>query len=80
MELSGEEKGMLFDELRQPLNLGQLVAQVPDAQSGIEVYAASASAIDLQRDDSQAYLGALATQLNIPYELTLSIQEQVLDY
>jgi uncharacterized membrane protein YebE (DUF533 family) len=48
-------------------------------QTGIEVYAASASAIDLVHDDSQAYLDALANRLCIPFELTSSIQAQLLE-
>lgn len=77
MELSVEEKASLFDELRKPLDLDALVAQVPDAQTGIEVYAASASAIDLNEQQSQAYLHALANQLCIPSELSASIQQQL---
>jgi uncharacterized membrane protein YebE (DUF533 family) len=80
MELSVEEKATLFDELRKPLDLHTLVAQVPDAQTGIEVYAASASALDLQAQDSQAYLHALANQLCIPSELSASIQQEIQTY
>lgn len=77
MELSTEEKATLFDELRKPLDLVTLVSQVPNAQTGIEVYAASATALDLQQQNSQAYLRALANQLCIPSELTASIQQQI---
>jgi uncharacterized membrane protein YebE (DUF533 family) len=80
MDLSVEEKATLFDELRKPLGIAELVSQVPDAQTGIEVYAASASAIDLERQDSQAYLDALANQLCIPSELTANIQQQLKAY
>lgn len=77
MDLSTQEKATLFDELRKPLDLASLVSQVPNAQTGIEVYAASAAALDLQQQDSQAYLHALANQLCIPSELTVSIQQQI---
>lgn len=77
MELSVEEKATLFDELRKPLALQELVSQVPDAQTGIEVYAASASAIDLTEHHSQQYLQNLASQLCIPTELTSSIHQQL---
>ncbi len=80
MELSVQEKASLFDELRKPLDLNNLVSQVPNAQTGIEVYAASASAIDLDEQHSQAYLQALANQLCIPTELTASIQQQLQQY
>jgi uncharacterized membrane protein YebE (DUF533 family) len=80
MDLSVEEKATLFDELRKPLDLASLVSQVPNAQTGIEVYAASASALDLEHQDSQAYLQALANQLCIPSDLTASIQQQIQNY
>lgn len=77
MTLSVNEKAMLFDELRQPLTLSELVQSVPNAQIGIEVYAASASAIDLNQQVSQQYLQALAQQLCIPRELVVSIHNQL---
>ncbi len=80
MELSVEEKATLFDELRKPLDLTTLVSRIPNAQTGIEVYAASATALDLQHQDSQAYLQALANQLCIPSDLTASIQQQIQAY
>jgi uncharacterized membrane protein YebE (DUF533 family) len=80
MELSVAEKAMLFDELRKPLSLQQLVQQVPNAQTGIEVYAASASAIDTSDPSSEAFLQALSQQLCIPSELVESIHQQLAQY
>lgn len=80
MDLALEEKATLFDELRKPLDLNALVSQVPNAQTGIEVYAASASALDLNQQQSQQYLNALANQLCIPSELTRSIHQQLENY
>lgn len=77
MDLSVHEKAMLFDELRKPMSLPALVAEVPDAQTGIEVYAASASAIDLSQPASQDYLQSLANQLCLPSELVGSIHQQL---
>ncbi|MDM7859907.1 tellurite resistance TerB family protein [Alteromonas sp. ASW11-36] len=77
MELSIEEKAMLFDELRKPMSMHELVAAVPNAQTGIEVYAASASAIDLEQPVSGQYLQALANQLCLPRELVSSIHQQL---
>jgi uncharacterized membrane protein YebE (DUF533 family) len=79
MPLSVAEKAMLFDELRQPLSQAQLVEAVPDAQTGIEVYAASVSAIDMHQAASQQYLQALAAQLCIPSELVASIHSELQD-
>ncbi|WP_395340839.1 tellurite resistance TerB family protein [Ningiella sp. W23] len=80
MDLSIEEKAMLFDELRKPLSLHDLVAQVPNAQTGIEVYAASASAIDTSQPVSQQFLTELSQQLCIPGELVTSIHQQLSEY
>ena len=80
MELTVNEKAMLFDELRKPLSLSELVQAVPDAQTGIEVYAASASAIDLTQPVSGQYLQALANQLCLPRELVNNIHNQLAAY
>ena len=77
MELTVHEKAMLFDELRKPMMLSELVQSVPDAQTGIEVYAASVSAIDLNQPISRQYLEALANQLCLPRELVQSIHHQL---
>ncbi|MEM0909921.1 MAG: tellurite resistance TerB family protein [Pseudomonadota bacterium] len=77
MALSVEEKATLFDELRNPLNVEQLVQYVPDAQTGLEVYAASASAIDLNQSVSQTFLDDLAMQLCIPTELKTQIHQEL---
>ena len=77
MELTVNEKAMLFDELRKPMTLNELVQAIPDAQTGIEVYAASASAIDLSQPISGQYLDALANQLCLPRELVQSIHHQL---
>ncbi|MFC3121805.1 tellurite resistance TerB family protein [Agaribacter flavus] len=77
MDLSMEEKAMLFDELRKPLSVTELVNAVPDSQTGIEVYAASASAIDIEQQASQTYLNQLASQLCIPTELQANIHQQL---
>lgn len=80
MDLSVQEKAMLFDELRKPLSLSELVQQVPNAQTGIEVYAASASAVDTSQAASQAFLNELSQQLCIPAELVESIHHQLAQY
>jgi uncharacterized membrane protein YebE (DUF533 family) len=80
MDLSVQEKAMLFDELRKPLSLPEIVQQVPNAQTGIEVYAASASAIDINDPTSVAFLQSLSQQLCIPTELVESIHLQLAQY
>ena len=76
LQLSVEEKASLFDELRSPKTLEQIVAKVPDAETGIEIYAASLLAIDESQRASQSYLDQLAMRLMIPSELRGSIHHQ----
>lgn len=76
MDLSVAEKATLFDELRKPKSMQQIVANVPDAETGVEVYAASLLAIDESLSVSQQYLDNLAQHLCIPRELRSAIHNQ----
>lgn len=80
LTLTTEDKAGLFDELRQPLDLSQLVAQVPNSETAVEVYAASVLAIDQNAQASQSYLNRLATSLMIPKELVSAIHTQAGEY
>jgi uncharacterized membrane protein YebE (DUF533 family) len=74
-DLTTEDKAKLFDELRHPLSLQELINAVPDPQTAIEVYAASLLAIDEQQAASQDYLSRLASSMAIPAELVKAIHE-----
>jgi uncharacterized membrane protein YebE (DUF533 family) len=63
--LSEEEKQFLMNELRAPLDLNALVADVPDEMVAAEVYAASLLAIDLDTQEEVAYLRQLAQALRL---------------
>ncbi len=76
LELSTAEKASLFDELRSPLSLDQLVAAVPNSEMAVEVYAASVLAIDEQQQAAQDYLNNLSSSLMIPRELVAAVHEQ----
>lgn len=76
LELSVEDKAGLFDELRKPLSLEQLVAAVPNSETAVEVYAASVLAIDEQQPASQDYLSRLSSSMLIPKELVSAIHQQ----
>jgi len=77
MDLSVADKAALFDELRTPLTLSELVAQVPNSETAIEVYTASLLAIDLTQPMSAHYLQALSRHLFIPTELVDALHIQV---
>ncbi len=76
LDLTREGKATLFDELRSPLRLGEIVAQVNEPEVAVEVYAASLIAIDETRSEAQAYLGSLALALELPQNLVQSIHQQ----
>ena len=63
--LSEEEKQFLISELRTPLDLDALVADVPNEMVAAEVYAASLLAIDLDTQEEVAYLRQLAQALRL---------------
>ena len=77
LDLRAEDKAMLFDELRQPVSMCQLIAQVHNPETAAEVYAASLLAIDRSRPEGQTYLRILADTLELPDGLVASLHEQV---
>lgn len=76
MKLSTTERALLFDELRNPLSMPELVEQVASPELATEVYAASLVAIDQDAADGKLYLKSLAMALSLPDELVTSIHEQ----
>lgn len=63
--VSADEKQFITEELRAPLNLQALVADVPDALVGTQVYAASLLAINLDTEAERNYLRTLAQMLQL---------------
>lgn len=63
--VSSEEKRFVQDELQAPLDLGALIAAVPDVRVGAQLYAASLLAIDLDTAAERDYLRALASGLGL---------------
>lgn len=63
--LSEDERQFLIDELRRPLDLAALVADVPNEMVAAEVYAASLLAIELDTPAEAAYLRQLAQALRL---------------
>ncbi len=76
LELNPQEKAALFDELREPLSIHQLVSRVPNPETAIEVYAASLVAIDETRPEARDYLRLLADALELPAALVASMHAQ----
>lgn len=77
MKLSPQDKGQLFDELENPLDVIGLISLVPNPETGMEVYAAALMAIDESQPASRTFLNQLATGLGLPSELVHSMHQQV---
>ncbi len=61
-----EAKDYVIQELRSPLDLDGLVAQVQAPDLAVQVYAASLLAIEVDTDAERAYLARLAQSLALP--------------
>ena len=75
--LDADEQRIIFDEIKQPMQIDLIVAQTQSPVVGVEVYTASVLAIDESRPESEAYLRELATKLNIPEPLVQSVHQQL---
>jgi uncharacterized membrane protein YebE (DUF533 family) len=78
LDLSAEEKAMLFDELRRPLPIDELARRASDPRIGAEVYAASLLAIDENRPEGRQYLDRLAGRLALPAMLVEALHARAL--
>ena len=63
--ISNEERAFVMTEMAKPLDIEPLVEQATDAQTALEVYAASVMAIEVDTDDERRYLIDLRERLNI---------------
>lgn len=63
--VTAEERQFVLDELRRPLDLAALAADVPNPVVAAEVYAASLLAIDVDTRAELAYLQELARLLGL---------------
>ena len=71
--LDPDEQAFIFDELAKPLNVDEVAAGATTPEMAAEIYAASFVAIDATRPAEKAYLGALASKLNLPAGLVAEI-------
>ena len=73
LDLDAEEKALVVDELLHPCGQEQVVAEVQDQATAIEVYAVSALAIDEREPAGRTYLEQLAMHLSLPPVLVEAI-------
>jgi uncharacterized membrane protein YebE (DUF533 family) len=76
MRLAADDKATLFDELRRPLGLLQLVELTPRGEMAVEVYAASVVAADRSQPATTRYLAELANRLNLPEALVAAVHAE----
>ena len=76
MALSSEMKGLVFDLLRQPIYIEELVYGAQGMEQKSEVYLASCLTIDLDSTAEHSYLNKLASALTLPLDLAEQIKNQ----
>ena len=74
LDLDVEAKGLLMDEMRRPMSIDQIAAEVRNRETAIEVYTASVLAIDADHPAERAYLDDLATRLDLAPDLVAEIR------
>ena len=75
--LSSEEKAFVMDQLRRPLNLGELAALATTPEQSVELYTASVLAIQPDSPAEVTYLNNLASALNLDPGLRANIEQAV---
>ncbi len=76
LQLDTAAKAFVIDELRKPLDIDAVVAAATSPALAIEVYTASALAIDPDHPDEQAYLAKLAERLKLDLGLKAAIEAE----
>lgn len=77
LELDGESKARLLDELRAPVDLDGLVVAADSPEKRAEVYAAALLAIEVDSDAERGYLAMLRARLGIEPALAERIEAEV---
>jgi len=72
-----EARDFVLSEMRGPLDLDRLVAEVKTPQQAAQVYAASLLAIDVDTPAEKAYLDRLAQALKLPPQVTAHIHDSL---
>jgi uncharacterized membrane protein YebE (DUF533 family) len=76
MDMSAEEKGIVFDLLHQPIPLVELVEGADTLEQKSEIYLASCLVINADHPSELAHLNRLAQTLELPKGLAQQLQLQ----
>ncbi|MEM9624664.1 MAG: tellurite resistance TerB family protein [Pseudomonadota bacterium] len=72
-----EMRQFVQDELRKPVDIDGLAAEVDSPHMATEVYTASLFAIDVDTPGEQAYMNQLATRLGLPATLVKQLHDSL---
>ena len=77
LQLGNDDKALLMDELRAPLDIDAVVRGVDSPELATEIYAVSRLAIDPDHAAEKAYLQLLASRLQLPDDLVARLDAGV---
>lgn len=77
LDLSHAEKGLLLEEVSSPLDIKQLVQQVPSRAMAAEVFAAALLVASTPSPSHRLFLQDLADQLALPAAFVSSLQDEI---
>ena len=76
MDLSMENKGILFELLQKPISIDELVRGAVNIEQRTELYLASCLVINPDHPSEQAYLDQLAIAMQLPKDLARQLKWQ----
>ena len=76
MELSSETKGQVFDLLRRPIRIDEIVKGITNLEQKSEIYLASCLVLDPEHPSEQIHLEQLARAMQLPDELAQQLRIQ----
>ena len=76
MDLSAEEKGIVFDSLQKDISIHELVNGIDSLELKTEMYLASCLVLDIDQPSERKHLDELGIALALPKELLLQIEWQ----
>jgi uncharacterized membrane protein YebE (DUF533 family) len=77
MDLGDDDKAVLIDELRKPVEIDELVAAADTPEKATEIYVAALLAIEVDTAGERFWLKELASRLQLPDDVVQSIHAQV---
>ena len=75
--ITTEERQFVLSEMNKPLDLDNLIQEVPNQQVGAQVYAASLLAITVDTESERAYMRKLAAGLNLNHQTVAQLHRMV---